>query len=454
MKVEQLMSFQSLAATHKKITQSYRSLFYEFYLFSVAFSSYYLEAVADEINKLKEIQQSENMERTDIITVVESAAKVYYSVHWWPLFRLALKKRFRVQAVAYFCLVLSFLIFEAFTLLPSIPHPVQMNSYSAWFMIIVFIVLLILNRLFYSKISYPNKAGILFILGGACTIIGTHAFSIWASHATAAWESIVSSYPTLHQDRKTQLASIPIAHLLQWALWFTALVLYAVCFRRIVMFFGKVIVSEKKFGYGVAAEAHAEAILRLVDIRHYLNKIPSDNYPNCKRNNRCLQCRLGTFAIFIRGPWRKTMHAHYRPAGDWIASQAPRIELFIRHQQTKNMLLSGNLFKLRDAMTVTLVNAGDGNWHLIGTEEEYTDKATARRRSVLIRRAIAVGASIIVAIAVPHFLRHYPTLYIQGIVITCIGFATVELLGILDPDAPSRLDIAGRMSNIFKRGNG
>jgi hypothetical protein len=141
------------------------------------------------------------------------------------------------------------------------------------------------------------------------------------------------------------------------------------------------------------------------------------------------------------------MRSRYKPAGEYIASEAPRIELYIRHQQARNALLSNNRFELRDAIISTLVHAADGNWHLIGADEEYADKAIAQRRTRIIRRVTIIGIAVSGAIAAARFMPNYPAL-----TITCGVFAFAEFLRLLDPDGPTLLDVAGRVANTIKRG--
>jgi hypothetical protein len=141
------------------------------------------------------------------------------------------------------------------------------------------------------------------------------------------------------------------------------------------------------------------------------------------------------------------MRSVYWPVGVLIASEAPRIDLYIRHQQARNALLSNNLFKLRNAITSTLVHAADGNWHLIGAEEEYAGKVVVRRRTRIIRRSIIIGFSVAGAIAASRFVPNYPAL-----AATCGLFAFAEFVRLLDSDGPTLLDVAARVANTLKRG--
>ena len=449
------MASWSLAASRKRIARELDSLFDELYLFSVAFRSHYNAAVASEMEKLDKIQESDDFRRTAVGPAVDSAARCYHYVHWWPILRRALRKRFRVQAVIVILVLLVSVIFVA-ALLTAKPSPVHLNAYDAWFSIIVFIGFLFIGYRIYSRVRYTHKAlALLFITCIILDVLGPfHAF--WR-HVEPTWKRISSPFSSLRHEYAIHATPMPIAHLLQWVLWLIALIFGVAWYRRFLSFCGKVVARKlmngDKFGYGMAAEQSASVIINLLDIRHSLSEIPSDNqrYVRCKRGQKCLQCKLINLAFLIKGPWHETMRSRYGSAGEWIADHAPRIELFIRHQQVKNILLSNNLLELRDAMTSTLVHAANGDWHLIAAEEEYANTVITRRRSIIMRRVIAIAISIGFAIGALHYMRHSPAL-LSSIAGTCIIFALVQLAGLLDPDAPTALDVAGRVANTLKRG--
>ena len=449
------MASWSLATSRERIARELNSLFYEFYLFGVAFRSHYNAAIAREMEKLDKIQESDDFKRTAVGPAVDSAARCYHYVHWWPILRQALRKRFRVQAVIALLVLLVSVIFVA-ALLSVKPSPVHLNAYGAWFSIIVFIGFLFIGYRIYSRVLYTYKAlALFFITGLIFDILGlSHAF--WR-HAEPTWRRIISPFSSLRHEYAIHAAPMPIAHLLQWVLWFIALIFGIASYRRFISFCGKAVARKlmngDKFGYGMAAEQSASVIINLLDIRHSLSEIPSDNQRYCDANvaRNVFNANLINLAFLIKGPWHETMRSRYGSAGEWIAGHAPRIELFIRHQQVKNVLLSNNLLELRDAMTSTLVHAANGNWHLIATGEEYANTVITRRRSIIMRRVIAIAISIGFAIAALHYMRHSPAL-LSSIAGTCIIFALVQLAGLLDPDAPTALDVAGRVANTLKRG--
>lgn len=451
------MAFVSLAVPRKRIVQAFLSLVNEFHGFGVEFKSSYDWTIAIEMNKLVELQESGALESTNRIWLaIEDAARCYYSVRWREIFWSAIKRRFRMQAVICIGLLLGLLGLSYIIPKPSDFNQETYNTSLVWVPMLTF---LIVGALFYWHFSYKYKTSALLIAAIGLGIV-VKTFHGWSPYAQSAWGATVSS---LHLKHGTQLASVPAAHTLQWALWYIMVLCIDLWFLRLILLCGRAIASGKEFGYSKPAEACAEVIIGLLNISYSINEIlnpPSiiqDEVPKITARwlngqRQSLEGEFNGLTFLISGSWRRAMREYCKPAGKFIAGEAPRIELFLRHQQAK-CALQGNLLELRDSITSTLVHAIEGNWHLIGAEEEYANKVVAQRRTRIIRRVILIAISISFAVAIPHYMRHYPALY-PSIVAICVTFALVELAGLLDPDAATRLDVAGRMASVFKRGNG
>ena len=260
------------------------------------------------------------------------------------------------------------------------------------------------------------------------------------------------------------MASFPFAQVLQCTLYLIGIACTLTVTAKLISFCGRVAASGKEGGYSRPAAQSADIIISLLhishlltelmtpiqaasaDVKEYSNKRSQITTPSWNATWNATNGLLGSLAYQIKGPWREAMRFHYGLAGERLASEAPRIELFIRYQQAKNCLLSNNMFKLRDAIISTLVHAADSNWHLIGAEEEYENEVIAQRRTRVIRRVIIIGLSIAGAIAA-HFMRNY-----TAVSITCGVFALEQFVKLLDPDAPTLLDVASRVANTLKRG--
>lgn len=219
--------------------------------------------------------------------------------------------------------------------------------------------------------------------------------------------------------------------------------------------------------YSRSAVQSADVIISLLNISHLITELMAPiqaasaevkdysyrrdeiTTPSWHVTSKAIKGQLGSLAYKIKGPWQEAMRSAYKPAGELIASEAPRIEVYICHQLARNLLLSNNLLELRNAITSTLVHAADANWHLIGAEGEYANQAVVRRRAIVIRRAIIIGLSIAGAIVTARFMPNYPAL-----TITCGVLAFAEFIKVLDPDGPTLLDMAGRVANTLKQRGG
>lgn len=452
--------------------------------FTAAFDS----AVAAETDKLQALDELRiDLTASEISTVrvaVQYAAECYYSTHWHSFFREAIGKKRRMQATIVIAAASIVALF--FFLVPKPPFA-QLESGDGVLATPVVLAFLLLGAFALSRIPYRYEMGAK-VSGAIAAFVAIKTFSMWSSPLAPAWKTAVSRLSPIHPKVRMQIASLPAADIMRCALFFIGIIWTIFFIVDLVNYLGKEIVS-KEAGYTELTEQCSLVITSLVDIIFSIsNLLPSiesvdtDECSNKLQENtgehseeleeilkeleepeeldtldwnvqwKALHHDLDNLAFVIKGPWQEAMRSRYRPAGGWIASHAPRIELFIRHQQAKNVLASNNLIELANVMAATLFHATKGNWHLIGADEEYAEKAIAQRRATIIRRMIAIGISVVGAIVAPNLMHHYPVLYTQAIVITLIGFALVELLGLLDPDAPSRLDVASKLTSIIKRG--
>src|SRR5215471_356240 len=116
------MASSFVTAPPKRIAQAFRNLIDEFRSFGAAFKSGYDSAVTSQTDKLVKLQESNGPQFTDRMRLaIEGAAKCYYSVRWWEILWPAIKRRFRMQAVA--CIgVLLFILLMAY-IAPGQPSP-------------------------------------------------------------------------------------------------------------------------------------------------------------------------------------------------------------------------------------------------------------------------------------------------------------------------------------------
>lgn len=463
------MASWSVAAPCKRIAQEFRSLFDEFRSFRAKFKSCYEFAVAEQMEKFQGLDDLEPSDKKRIRIAVEDAARCYLSTQWRIFFWKAIKYRFRMQAVL--GIVTLLLLIGLFYLLPkpSISKLPNSQDNLAVLMLLLplcvatFFLIGVVNAL-YSRLPYTFRT-FATLVWAVAAFTAVAKFRTWSRHVLSTWKSIVSSSSWVHSRLRIQMALLPVAQLLQLALFLIGIVCTLIVVAKVIAFYGRVAASGKVNGYRQPAVQSADVIISLlhishlitelmapiqaasVDVKGYSNKRSQITTPSWNVTWDAINGQLGSLVYQIKGPWQEAMRSYYGSAGERIASEAPRIELFIRHQQAKNCLLSNNLLVLRDAIMSTLVRAADGDWHLIGAEEEYANKVIAQRRTRIVRRVIIIGFAIAGAIAAAHFMRNYPAL-----AVTCGLFAFAEFLRLLDPDGPTLLDVAGRVANTLKHG--
>jgi hypothetical protein len=453
------MASLSPAASRKRVTQAFRSLIDEFLGFRAEFKSAYDSAIAVQMERLRDLDNLESSDKKRIGMAVEDAARCYFAAHWSRFFSSAIGSRNRMKAaigVIAAPLVIIFLYLVPWPSRPDSPDLIVLVP------ILLFIVADIGSRL-NSRMPYRYLTAVEAIEAVASFAV-VSTFRLWDLRIHFAWKAAISALSPVHRKFRAQIASLPVAQALQWALFLIGVTCATIVIWKFIRFMVRVVISGKEDGYGRPALQCADVIIRLLTLGDLITELTNpiiaasadlDNYS--RRRDQIttrswnsmwgvVNFQLGQLVYSIKGPWREAMRSRYRPAGEYIAGEAPRIELYIRHLQVKNALLSNNLLELRDAITSALVHAADGNWHLIGAEEEYANKAIARRRTRIIRRAILIALSIAATIAAAHFMRNYPAL-----AVTCGLFAFAELLRLLDPDGPSLLDVAGRVANTLKR---
>lgn len=446
------MTTFSIHAPRKLIAQEFRAWADEFSSFGTAYRASYQSAIVSEMNKLQEANPTD-MDRISI--AVYDAARRYHSVHWWPILKSAIKGRFRVMvAMAAALLLVACIVYGiAFVLpKPTSEPPVKLLNYS----ILTATVLCLLGAAYLSRIP-PRYVNGVITFTATTSFVAINRFQWWSAYPGPAWRKFVPSIPLAHAELKAQMERLPVSIILEWALWLIAFICILWLVRQVIEFCIKAFTIETDAENRLPAEKSANVIICLLDIlRNCVNRMPRpghdewvDHYSEEVRmevfNQQQLDSDLNKLAYIIEGQWQKSMRSYFGPVGNSMGRQASRIAFFIRYQQMKNVLLSDKS-ELREAMMSALINAADGNWHLIGAGNEYSSMATTRRRKRIIRRAISIGIAIFGAIAAQRLM---PAPYVHIVVLTCIWFAGIEVLGLISPDAPGQLDVTSRLMSTF-----
>jgi hypothetical protein len=446
------MATFSNAAPRKRIAQEFHNWADEFSSFGKAYRANYQSAIVSEMKKLQDLDPND-VDRISI--AVYDAARRYHSAHWRPILKNSLQGRFRVMAaMAVASLFVACIVFGFLLILPkpaSAPTVHVLNDSS-----VTAVLLALLGVAYLARIP-PRYVGGVIAFTAIAIFVAINRFQWWSAYPGPAWRKLVPSIPLAHAGLKAAMERLPVNLILAWALWIIGLACTLWIVRQAIAFFITTFTIDAEAENRLPAEKSAEVIICLLDIaRNCFNQMPAPKHGECAHHygdevrmevvtQQNLDCDLNKLAYLIEGPWQKSMRSYFGSVGNSMGREASRIAFFIRYQQMKNVLL-GDKRELREAMTSALVNAADGNWHLIGAENEYSSMSIMRRRRRVIKRAMSIGIAILGAI-VAH--RLMTATYVNIIVFTCVSFAGIEILGLINPDAPSHLDMASRFASTF-----
>ena len=436
--------------------------------YASAFREKFECTVTAEIEKARKLSKLSSSDFHRIRPVLYEAASCYHSVRLWPIFKLAIRRRKAIRAKIAITLAAALIITYAAS---SIPWPTWGNLNATG----------VLAAICSAEVLYIFTLSILALLPDPGPVIGLAAvctmsfvivdkFKKWSSYPQPIWHHLVYAAPLLHQKQKIEAVRQPIAPSLQLTLWLIALASAIALTLRYVRFLAKMTKSPLEMGLTRSGQQCAEVIIDLVHIAHFADDliqrievefgrqedgtfldIEKSWIPLSNKERSELNGMLASLATLVRRRWAPAVASGHGMAGQWLASHGSRIEFFIRRQQLRNLLLGNNLFELRDELTSTLVHAADGDWHLIGANENVPSLRVAARWRRALRRALGIAAPLVAAVVADHFMKHISGGYLQTIIFACITFAAVQILYVIDPDAPGRFDVAGKFAGVLKR---
>lgn len=415
------------------------------------------DAVARELRWLTELDNLSPADRARLSPVITDAARCYYCAHWKRLYEVNIKNHDHLHKFIIFTRLLLLLV--ALLILPA-PPLADFDGIAklAGFLIAGYVTILL--GLFFVE-SLPPRTNIA--LRGLAAIVGFGAvaeYNRWAPHIPSWWQRSVNHLSLIPAKDRAQMVHLPAAGIIQSVTWLIAVICFVTVASNLITYIGKCMVSEIGRGYRRPAEQSAQLLLGFLDISHLVTRLlqslqdPSTSERRFVRlltgeERQALRNMIYKLLRYVRTQWRQSMAASYGPIGQWIASHARSIEYFLRYQQSKNVLVGDNLFELRDAMISAMVDAADGNWHLIGAKGDYGTAILTGRLKKAIRKTMVLCIAIGGAIAVIHYGKALPATAASLIIVTCFTFAIVELLGFLDPDSPERLGIASQVVNLL-----
>jgi hypothetical protein len=223
------MVFLSLAAPRKLVAHEFLNLVEEFGSFCEALGLAHVKAVTSELEKLQELDapvKADNPELPDIggiQTRVGYAAACYHSVHWFPLYLVAIEGRHRLQAAIAAGFVLVIMGFSV--LISPAPPLANLSGFDFIYAVVMAVVLARIGASIHSRIPSKYVARAIAIEAAAC-LVAVHKFSSWSTYAPPVWRQVISPLSPVHGTLRVQMESVPIAHILEVAIWLIAVFLY------------------------------------------------------------------------------------------------------------------------------------------------------------------------------------------------------------------------------------
>ncbi len=409
------------------------------------------------------------LDRGQIWLTVGDAARCYHCARWGAKFRKAIRWRPRLIFAA--LTLVSLLAYWFVSAMPS-PPVSRMNGQ------VIFVGLTLgllgcspFGTALHYRLSETQK-NIANVAELTIFFLGVWRYRVWTAPVRHLWLQFVALLPLMPARDTQGVLNFPVADVVEVALWLLAIVATINVAGRAAYAFGKIEAAGRKGGYSRAAEQCSELIIGLLNICDLattlairVEDVTCDGMPSsvvASANAPLEQCyywermeltdAVSRLVTVISRPWPQAMISESGTAGRWIANCAPEMEFFLRYQLARNQLASTSLIQFRDVMTSALVDAAKGDWHLIAVKD---DAATAilhhYQKRQAWRRITGVALPLVIA-SVLIGLRHVvPSSYSSPLIFTCITFAAVQALGLLDPDSPARLDISSRLAGMLRR---
>lgn len=454
---------------------------------AVAFRNCYMRTlekfVMSEVKKVTELPDVSGADINRLLPTIYDAATCYHAGKWgvcfyetWEEWRwsghIKLQRDYTVdptpqertaehQAIGLMCLavftpifiILSFLLLFLFVMpIPLPTHPALVTQ-DVFGIPSLLIIIGFLQWMLHRFLPYRYIPFSLFI-ECSLTVAVLHTISAWYPTVNQAWRSVDKMTP------KKYRVLLPIVHpeaVILIVVWLVAFVCIIRILYRIVKYIGFQLSDRRRFpGYHAPAQQSAALILGFLHVSHDLaaweHGIPDRKTaeprviaaklpPPPLRNHT--DYVLSDMAYRVQRYWKVAMRSSSaRSAGERMAQYASDISYFLDYQRLKSMLGSANFIKLREAMVTALIQSADGNWQLIGKNEDSEPIILTTRWKTFLRRLMTIVIPVAAAIVVSLFARKIPALYIQSVLLVCIAFTIVQIIGLIDPEALARLDLA------------
>lgn len=414
--------------------------------------------------KLREVQRIEGLQGTDFERIKPSlhdAARASISDGWLSVFWDTCTSRKRVLALMGLAAILvptSILTIMALTL----PTPSSRMPGGYVFASLALALLIIaIRQVIHGWIHYKLST-VLLVMETALAITSLATFDKWDRYLGKQWPETVHALVPVKFAAKLHLMTVPAAEVSLLAIWAIASICIFFLIGKFVNFQGMMYASQRNLGYSRVEMANAQLVISLFSISHAADLLCRELGIGTASRPLRLPSDIDRYQLgwlfeqatsHVKKPWATTMARNNGAAGRWIAAQAPRIAFYLQYQKSRNILFGSNLEELRDSMTAAAIQAIDGKWHLIGAgDSKFAATVKVYRWKSIIRRTLAIALPCVAALIVANFMPYLSSQYRNLIIFTCIGYAGVQVLTLIDPEFSGRLDTASKiMASVIKR---
>lgn len=153
----------------------------------------------------------------------------------------------------------------------------------------------------------------------------------------------------------------------------------------------------------------------------------------------------------VAGSWAKSMKTSHRSADAWVVSQAAGIAAAVRSWQPRVAQGGAHLEDMREAFSIAVVNACDGDWQLLATQSERNTKQVTRRIREVIKRIAIIPVPFVISLLAATYVPLLPATYDTSIVVVGAMASFAYLLASLDSRFPEALSWASQFTQGFHK---
>jgi hypothetical protein len=162
----------------------------------------------------------------------------------------------------------------AFYLLPK-PSSIPNSHVGLIYYVLLFIIIAALVdsvHSLHSLLPYGYKT-LATVIWAVAAFAAVAMFRTWSTYVHHAWKAIVSSPSPVHPGFRMQMASLPVAQILQWVLFLIGIVCTLIVLVKLINFCGRLAASGVEGAYSRPAVQSADVIISLLHISHLITEL-------------------------------------------------------------------------------------------------------------------------------------------------------------------------------------